>query len=497
MPFKNLIERDPISNNVILNITIRAVIFMQANKSAISSPSDPELSPRISMFEKVGYGLGDTGINLYLAFFNFFLLYYYTDIWGIHPGHVATLFLLTRVFDAITDPLVGMLSDRTQTRWGRYRPYILWFSLPLALFACALFWAPDLSGNGKLIYAYVTYSLVMMTMTLVHVPMSAILSVIHPSSEERVRATQVRVSFGAIGGVVAGATIMPLVLALGQGDMIAGFRQAMLVFAAIALVMTFTVFFVVRERVSAPPKQSINLSEDFGILLRNVSWIVLVVTGFFAVMALITRFASIAFYSQYYLGTGEAKILWWMDGTSMLLTFGYLGMTLGALSVPRLLEFFEKKHLLMLGCGLAAVFALLGFFVPPSSYTLSLVVHVISIYGYGLVFTLLFLMYTDCTEFGDWKFGKNIAALTTAAGLFSLKAGSSVGAAIPAAMLAVFGFVPAQEQTQESLTGIRLMYAVVPCLCFLLAMFAAKFYQIDRVLLAKIESELAERRSSY
>ena len=135
--------------------------------------------------EKVGYGLGDMASNFYMGFFGIFLLYYYTDVWGIHPGHAAFMFLITKIIDAISDPAMGLISDRTNTRWGKYRPYLIWAAIPYALLGYLLFLGPDLSDQGKIIYAYVTYSLVMLAYTAINVPYSALLAVIHPSTEER------------------------------------------------------------------------------------------------------------------------------------------------------------------------------------------------------------------------------------------------------------------------------------------------------------------------
>ena len=158
--------------------------------------------PPLSVKEKVAYGLGDMASNFYNGFFGIFLLYYYTDVWGIHPGHAALMFLVTRWADAFTDPAMGLIADRTNTRWGKYRPYILWTIIPYALLGYLLFLGPNFGDTGKLIYAYVTYSLVMLAYTAINVPYSALLAVIHPDSAERTKATQYRFIFASLGSIL-------------------------------------------------------------------------------------------------------------------------------------------------------------------------------------------------------------------------------------------------------------------------------------------------------
>jgi len=158
----------------------------------------------LSFKEKVGYGVGDMASNFYMGFFGLFLLYYYTDVFGISPAAAATMLLVTKIIDAISDPAMGLIADRTNTRWGKYRPYLIWMAIPYALFGYLLFLGPDLSDTGKLIYAYVTYSLVMLAYTAINVPYSALLAVISPVAEERTKATQFRFIFASFGTLMVG-----------------------------------------------------------------------------------------------------------------------------------------------------------------------------------------------------------------------------------------------------------------------------------------------------
>ena len=201
----------------------------------------------LSFIEKVGYGIGDMASNFYMGFFSIFLLYYYVDVWGISPTGAATMFLVTKIIDAISDPAMGIIADRTQTKWGKYRPYILWMAVPYAFLGYLLFLGPDLSQSGKLIFAYVSYSLIMLAYTAINVPYSALLAVISPVSEERTKATQYRFIFASLGTLTVGASAKPLVDWLGGGNELLGFRLTIILFAILTVIL-FLVHFFRNER---------------------------------------------------------------------------------------------------------------------------------------------------------------------------------------------------------------------------------------------------------
>jgi GPH family glycoside/pentoside/hexuronide:cation symporter len=447
----------------------------------------------LSFVEKVGYGLGDMASNFYMGFFGIFLLYYYTDVWGIHPGHAALMFLLTKVIDAVSDPAMGLIADRTNTKWGKYRPYLLWTVIPYALLGYLLFLGPDLSQSGKLIYAYVTYSLVMLAYTAINVPYSALLAVIHPDTEERTKATQYRFVFASLGSLVVGATTKPLVEWLGQGSEVTGFRLTIILFAILSIILFAITFATTKERIQ-PEKHSSSVKNDFGVLLKNISWIALAVTGILIVIGLVGRISSAAFYTKYYMTGGDDKILWWMDRTSLIITCGFIGQMFGALLTPTFLKFMDKHKLMITMSLLNASLLGAGYFLSPDQYVPTLLLYSAGIFTFGVMITLLFAMYTDCAQYGEWISGKNSAGLTISASMFSLKTGSAVGSAIPAAILAGFGFVANEVQTDAAVQGIRLMFHIVPAGFYLLSAALMLAYKIDGETLKKIERELLDRR---
>lgn len=448
----------------------------------------------LSFKEKVGYGLGDMASNFYMGFFGLFLLYYYTDVFGISPAGAATMLLVTKVVDAISDPAMGLIADRTTSRWGKYRPYLLWVAVPYALLGYLLFLGPEFSDTGKLIYAYVTYTLVMLAYTAINVPYSALLAVISPVAEERTKATQFRFIFASLGTLCVGAFTPSLVNWLGAGDEVAGFRLTIVLFAVLSVLIFWITFASTRERIQ-PAAHHSSVREDFSTLLQNISWIVLVGTGILVVIGLIARFASIVFYAKYYLLDDDSLVFLIWNRTAFLTSCGLIGQLIGALLTPMLAARFEKRHLMIAMNLLHALLLGLCFVVPPEQFGLIVIVHSLGIFTFGVVITLLFSMYTDCAEYGDWRTGKNTAGLTVSASMFSLKFGSAVGGALPGFMLAWFGFIANEVQTDSAITGIRLMFNVLPAVFFVAAGLLMMFYRIDRQTLTQVEKELHERRT--
>ncbi len=456
-------------------------------------PTIPITAP-LTLSEKIGYGLGDMASNFYMGFFGIFLLIYYTDVYGISPAAAGTMFLVTKIIDAVTDPAMGLISDRTSTRWGKYRPYMLWMAIPYALLGYLLFLGPNFGDTGKLIFAYASYSLVMLAYTAINVPYSALLAVIHPSSAEREKATQWRFIFASLGTITVGAIAKPLVDALGGGNELLGYRLTIVLFAILSIALFWIVFFTTRERIT-PKREGGSISKDFGVLLKNVSWIVLAISGILIVVGLIARISSAVFYLKYYVPTGEESGLWWMDRTALLITLGFIGQLFGAMLTPTFLKIFDKRQLMIFMAVLNAAMLIGCYFVPPNWYWTITGFHIASIFTFGVMITLLFAMYTDCAEYGEWKSGVNSAGLTVSATMFSLKFGSALGSAVPAFILAGFGFIANQAQTPESIQGIRIMFNIVPAIFFFAAGLLMVFYKLNGPMVKKMEQALMQRRA--
>lgn len=445
--------------------------------------------------EKLGYGLGDVASNFFFQVFNLFLLYYYTDIFGLTAAAVGTMFLVTKIFDAVSDPVMGLIADRTHTRWGKFRPYILWGAIPYGLCGYAMFANPDLAYNGKLVYAYVTYSLMMLAYTAVNVPYSALMGVISPASIERTKVASYRF-FGAFAaGWLVGTFVTPLKNILGAGDEAQGFRLTMLTFAFISVALFWTTFATTRERVIPPPRQC-NVRQDFRALLANGPWKALFWAGIFTLINIAVRNGSLLYYFKYYVGDDGAPLFLIFDKTAVFLSSGLLLTLIGVTCTRFLTERFEKRRLMIILTLLNAAAMATFFFIPPDQYGVMLLVNGFGALVVGPTPALVWSMYADCADYGEWKTGRRTTGLVFSTVQFSHKMGLAIGASLAGLFLSWFGFVANTAQSDSAMLGIRLIFSVFPTAFALLGVLAIYFYPINRDMLHTMERELIARRGA-
>jgi GPH family glycoside/pentoside/hexuronide:cation symporter len=319
--------------------------------------------------EKLGYGLGDTASNFFFATFNVFLLYYYTDIFGLTAAAVGTMFLLTKILDAVSDPIMGLIADRTNSRWGKFRPYLLWAAVPYGFCGYAMFANPDLSYAGKLIYAYVTYSLMMLAYTAINVPYSALMGVISPSSIERTKVASYRFFCAFAAGWLVGTFVTPLKNILGGGNEALGFQLTMAIFAVVSVALFWITFATTKERVVPTPMKS-DLKLDFKALLANGPWRALFATGIFTLINIAVRNGTLLYYFKYYVGDDGTRIFLIFDKTAVFLSLGLLAMMVGVAMTKALSQRFEKRRLMIVLSLLNALSMAAFYFTPPNYYWL-------------------------------------------------------------------------------------------------------------------------------
>ncbi len=270
------------------------------------TPATSTLSAR----EKIGYGLGDTASNFIFHTVNVFLFFYYVDVMGMGAAAIDTLFLVARLFDTVTDPLMGTIADRTTTRWGKYRPYLLWLAIPFGICGYLLFAVPETDPSSQLVYAYITYIAVMFVYTAINIPYSALLGVITPNSSERTSVTSYRFACAFGGQFLIVAAARPLVAYFGEDNEAAGYRVTMGIFAVIAVILFWLTFSMTRERVQPPPDQKSDLAKELKLLFRNVPWIVMFIAGSFTLANVAVRGAVTLFYFKYYAGDDGSPLAW-------------------------------------------------------------------------------------------------------------------------------------------------------------------------------------------
>jgi len=443
--------------------------------------------------EKLGYGLGDAASNFFFQAFNLFLLYFYTDVVGLAPAAVGTMFLVTKIVDAISDPVMGLVADRTDSRWGKFRPYLLLAAIPYGLFGYAMFVSPDLSATGKLVYAYATYTLMMLAYTAINVPYSALMGVISPSSTERTKVSAYRFICAFTAGWLIATFVTPLKNILGGGDEEIGFRLTMGIFAVISIALFWICFATTKERVH-PEQESSDIRSDLRALLGNGPWIALFFSAIFALTNVAIRAGSTVFYLKYYVGDDGTPIFLIFDKTAVFLSLSMFGFIAGLTMTEALCRRFEKRHLMIaLTLGNAVAMALF-YVIPPDQYWLMVALSIVGALIIGPTTALVWSMYADCADYGEWKTGRRTTALVFSASQFAQKMGLAVGAGLSGYLLSLFGFVANQVQSASSIMGIKLMFSVFPAVLAVLSAAAIFFYRLSDDKVSQIERELAERR---
>lgn len=449
---------------------------------------------RLSTREKVGYGLGDTASNIFFFGINGFIFFYYTEVCKIPAASAGTLLLLPRLWDAISDPLMGAMADRTRTRWGTYRPYLLWLAIPFGIFGFLTFANPDLGDTGKLAYAYVTYILLMTVYTAINVPYSALMGVMSPLPEERTKLATYRFVGAFSGQLLISFAFLPLVYELGGGDKGVGFPRAMAVMAVIATVLFFLTFFWTKERVKPPTHQS-DLKGDIKALVQNRPWVVMVVAAILTLTAAAVRWTIMPQYLKYYFGVGEEKVWWFMDGTSLALTTGSVAFLAGVFLTPFFSKRFGKRNSLM-GLTLLNGLAILAiYFVPRDGYTTLLVLNVVGNLIAGPTPALVWSIYTDVADYGEWKSGRRVTGMAFSAAMFAQKLGISIGPWICGRVLGKVGFDPDQPITESMLEAFREMACLLPGTLAIVNGVVLLFYRLGEDEVRQITADLERRRS--
>src|ERR1043165_1097419 len=299
---------------------------------------------RLKPIEYIGYALGDPASGFFFQTFNIFLTYYYVDVWGIPATVLLWLIPLVRAFGAFDDVIMGLIADRTRSRWGKFRPYLLFGALPYGICGYLMFAGPDLGPQGKIIYAGVTYGLMLLSYTIINVPYSAMLGVISPSPRTRTVASTCRFIGAFAAAFLISLFVRPLVKYLGAGSETRGFQLTMAIFAVISVVLILITFATPKERVAPPPGQRTNAREELGELFKNWPWVVLLVTSIFSNAFSALRSGSTIFFFKYVQGFDSTPVIWGLDRTTLFLTSGALGLVFGTMCLGPIARKIDKKY---------------------------------------------------------------------------------------------------------------------------------------------------------
>lgn len=440
--------------------------------------------------EKIGYALGDFASNLYWRSAELFLLFYYTEVFGLSAVQAGTMFGITRIVDALSDPLMGAIADRTRTHAGRYRPYLRWFALPLAGAGVLTFTTPDLPPDARLVYAYVTYSVMLLAYTAINIPYSALMGVMSPHPAERTRISSYRFAGALVGTLAVQALTLDLVAALGAGDPAEGWQRTMVLFGIVAVVMFFTCFHQTQERVSPvpSPRAPTGLGSGLRALRDNRPWQAMMVVSVLMVAAFWMRGAATAYYFEYL-----------VQDTSLVSAFLVLGTVVsivGVAATSRLAQRWGKRRLLAGSLAGGALLLLPLVWVPPQATTALFVLNTLSALALGPAPPILWSMYADTVDYSEWLEGRRRTGLIFSASLFALKLGGAVGGWAAGWVLASTGYVSGAAQSARAELGILMLFTALPATIFIAAaLVTVRGYPLRASLLARIERELAQRRS--
>jgi Na+/melibiose symporter-like transporter len=482
---------------------------------------------RVSAGEKVGYALGDIATNF---FFQSMILYqtrFYTDTVGLSAVAVGTMFLVLRLGDAILDPVIGALADRTQSRWGKFRPWILGTAVPFGVIFWLVYVTPDFGPAGKLVYAYITYSLVMLMYSANNTPYSALMGVMTPDASERSSIASYRFVGALVGQFFIQALPLPLVAKLGGGDSARGWAVTMAIFGALIVVLNLITFAVTRERVQPPPGQKPSLREDIRNVFTSRPWVIMFVLTLLVFTMLVVRGSSLNYLFTYYLdqptimgflrtfglsasagpATGASALLDSLGlvvrpdssnaaavGLSLFFVLGTLVQIVGILASKPLADRFGKKAVFIAGVSVTTVATALVFWAGPTQVGLLFWLNILWSAGWGPTIPLLWVMIADVADHSEWLTGRRATGFMFAGILFALKAGLSLGGALSAWVVNAYGYVPNVAQSERALLGIRLAASLYPALMLGLVIGCLVVYPIGKKLNLRIQDELADRR---
>ena len=451
-------------------------------------------SNKLSYTEKLGYGMGDAACGIVYSSVTMFLTWFYTDIYGLTAAAVGVMFLVTRILDAITDPLTGIVADRIKTRWGHFRPWLIWFAIPYAVLAVMTFTTPAFSGTGKLVYAYLTYTLLMLCYTFINIPYCALGGVITRDEKERLSAQSYRFTISSIAGLLVSIATLFLVDILGKENKQTGFQATMAIMGVIAVVMLTFCFFSTRERISPASDSPSGIREDLQQLLANDQWRIVAVITFFSSMAGVMRSAATMYYATY-LMTGNIDSV---AGTAMKSAFvstSVIGTIIGSLGAGWLAKRYRAVSLFK---NINLILVLLGvvmFIVPPTWLMLVFPLYFLIGFFHQMYQPFKWNMMANAADYGEWKFGRRITGLSYSGNLFALKMGMAVAGAVVGFSLGMFGYqAGATHQTPVATAGIIGLLTLGPSLSYLILWWLSRFYKLDDQMMKSIQSDLTSRQ---
>jgi GPH family glycoside/pentoside/hexuronide:cation symporter len=451
--------------------------------------------------EKFAYGFGDLASVLYWQTFMAYILFFYTDVFGITAAAAGTMLLLTRLWDGVNDPMMGVVADRTVTRWGRFRPYLLWLCVPFAVLGVLTFTTPDLSAGGKLVWAYVTFTLLMMLYTAINIPYSALLGVVTANPVERAQVSSIKFIFAYTAGMIVSFTLLPMAARLGGGNDQRGWQLSFVVYGIAAVAFFLIAFTFVKERIKPVAREQTPIRQDLKDLLGNRPWVILLLTTITMILFIASRLTVTAHYFKYYVGEQEVSLFGhsgtygfeWL--TSAFNGIGQIFSLVGVVFVGWFVKTLGQRRafLTLYVVGIVACAAM--YVCRPEQLALIFGLHLVFSFTTGPLSPLLWAMYADTADYGEWKYGRRATGLIFSASTMSQKFGWAIGSAFAGWLLFAVGFQANVDPTPNVQHGLRLLVSLIPAVLGGISILLMLAYPLKEDMVKTIGEELAARRN--
>ncbi|MGB7847155.1 MAG: MFS transporter [Candidatus Acidiferrum sp.] len=447
------------------------------------------MTQKLAITEKIGYSLGDMAANFIFQSMLALQLSFYTDTFGLTAATAGTLFLVVGLGAAALNPVMGFIADRTNTRWGKFRPWLLWTAVPFGIIGILTFTTPSLSPAGKIAYAYTTYILLRVIYTINNVPYAALTGVITGDPDERTSLSSFRQIFANSAGFIVQGLAIPMRDYFGRGNNAKGYQLTMGLFSVLCIVFFIITFATTKERIQPDPGQKSSLRQDLADLFKNGPWIALFLVTLFYFSAISIRGSVMLPFFKYC--AGNERLFSWFNG------FGLSALLIGVAVSNTLAVRIGKRNLFIASMMLAAIFNVMLLFVPATASVPIFAFEILRQFAYGWSCPLLWAMIADVADYGEWKTKRRATATVTSAVVFALWAGLALGGAIAGWLFSFYGYAPNAVQTAHALMGIRMTASIYAGLAFVATAVCLFFYPITREVNRKIADDLTERRKNY
>jgi len=400
-----------------------------------------------------------------------------------------------------------MIADRTETRWGKFRPFLLWFCVPFAVVGVLTFTTPGFGSSGKLIWAWITYNALMLLYTAINIPYTAMLGVISPNPNDRTTLSSIKFVFAFAAGMIVSATVLPMSKALGGGSATRGWQLSFVIIGIAAVAFFLITFFNTRERVRPPPAQKTSVLRDLGDLVTNVPWLILLATTITFILFVAVRSSVITHYFKYYVGSHTITLPaflpkvggtqeWHLEGlVSAFNTSGQLASLIGVILVPFYARLVGRKVAFVSMFAVAIASTAAFYVLKPDQLGLIFGINLVGSITGGPLSALLWAMYADTADYAEWKKGRRATGLVFSASIFSQKQGWAIGAWVALGLMASVGFKANMDQTPETLHGLRLLVSLIPAAIGVLSVFIVLLYPLNETRMKEIETDLKARRA--